>query len=189
MSVDVQRLDRILVITMQRPEKRNAINRELAVGISAALDTLDDDEQLWVGVLTGTPDVFSAGTDLREGADARTERGGEYGLIRRRRRKPLIAAVEGPCLGGGFEIALACDLIVASTTARFGLPESRRGTPSGWSTRSPVQAPRWRQRHGWQGTSLSPPPSPSRPSSRVSPPSSMRRIPPDGRRRTVRWLR
>jgi enoyl-CoA hydratase/carnithine racemase len=127
MSVDVQRLDRILVITMQRPEKRNAINRELAFGISAALDTLDDDEQLWVGVLTGTPDVFSAGTDLREGADARTERGGEYGLIRRRRRKPLIAAVEGPCLGGGFEIALACDLIVASTTARFGLPESRRG--------------------------------------------------------------
>jgi enoyl-CoA hydratase len=97
MRVDVQRVDRILVITMQRPEKRNAINRELAFGISAALDTLDDDDELWVGVLTGTPDVFSAGTDLREGADARTERGGEYGLIRRRRRKPLIAAaVEGP---------------------------------------------------------------------------------------------
>ncbi|WP_319453405.1 MULTISPECIES: enoyl-CoA hydratase-related protein [unclassified Mycobacterium] len=127
MIVDVQRRDRILVISMQRPEKRNAVNRELAFGISAALDTLDDDDELWVGVLTGTTDVFSAGTDLRDGADARTERGGEYGLIRRRRRKPLIAAVEGPCLGGGFEIALACDLIVASTTARFGLPESRRG--------------------------------------------------------------
>jgi enoyl-CoA hydratase/carnithine racemase len=127
MSVDVQRLDRILVISMQRPEKRNAVNRELAVGISTALDTLDDDDELWVGVLTGTTDVFCAGTDLRDGADARTERGGEYGLIRRRRRKPLIAAVEGPCMGGGFEIALACDLIVASTTARFALPESRRG--------------------------------------------------------------
>jgi enoyl-CoA hydratase/carnithine racemase len=96
MSVDVQRVDRILVITMQRPEKRNAINRELAFGISAALDTLDGDDELWVGVLTGTPDVFSAGTDLRVGADARTERGGEYRLIRRRRRKPLIATVEGP---------------------------------------------------------------------------------------------
>ena len=127
MIVDVQRLGRILVITMQRPEKRNAVNRELAFGISAALDTLDDEDGLWVGVLTGTPDVFCAGTDLRDGADARTERGGEYGLIRRNRRKPLIAAVEGPCLGGGMEIALACDLIVASTTARFALPESRRG--------------------------------------------------------------
>src|ERR1700712_5204286 len=127
MSVNVQRLDRILVATMQRPEKRNAVNRELAIGISNALDTLDDDDDLWVGVLTGTTDVFCAGTDLRSGGDAKTERGGEYGLIRRRRRKPLIAAVEGPCLGGGFEIALACDLIVASTTARFGLPESRRG--------------------------------------------------------------
>ena len=127
MIVDVRRSGRILVISMQRPEKRNAVNRELAYGISAALDTLDDDDELWVGVLTGTTDVFCAGTDLRDGADARTERGGEYGLIRRRRRKPLIAAVEGPCLGGGFEIALACDLIVASTTARFALPESRRG--------------------------------------------------------------
>lgn len=127
MIVNVTRRDRILVISMNRPEKRNAVNRELAVGISEALDTLDDDDELWVGVLTGTPDVFSAGTDLRTGADARTERGGEYGVIRRQRRKPLIAAVEGPALGGGFEIALACDLIVASTTARFALPESRRG--------------------------------------------------------------
>jgi enoyl-CoA hydratase len=127
MSVNVQRRDRILVITMQRAEKRNAVNRELAVGISTALDTLDDDDELWAGVLTGTSDVFCAGTDLRDGASARTERGGEYGLIRRRRRKPLIAAVEGVCFGGGFEIALACDLIVASTTARFALPESRRG--------------------------------------------------------------
>lgn len=127
MITDVQRQDRILVISMQRAQKRNAVNRELALGISAALDMLDDDDDLWVGVLTGTTEVFSAGTDLRHGAEARTERGGEYGLIRRRRRKPLIAAVEGPCLGGGMEIALACDLVVASTTARFGLPESRRG--------------------------------------------------------------
>ncbi|MCP9276844.1 enoyl-CoA hydratase-related protein [Mycolicibacterium arenosum] len=127
MIVDVQRRGRILVIAMQRPEKRNAVNRELAVALSEAFDTLDDDDELWVGVLTGTPDVFSAGTDLSGGADATTERGGEYGLIRRQRRKPLIAAVEGPAFGGGFEIALACDMVVASTTARFALPESRRG--------------------------------------------------------------
>lgn len=127
MIVDVQRHGRILVVAMQRPEKRNAVNRELAVALSEAFDTLDDDDELWVGVLTGTPDVFSAGTDLSGGADAKTERGGEYGLIRRHRSKPLIAAVEGPAFGGGFEIALACDMVVASTTARFALPESRRG--------------------------------------------------------------
>jgi enoyl-CoA hydratase len=127
MIVDVQRRGRVLVVAMNRPEKRNAVNRELAIGISDALDTLDDDDDLWVGVLTGTRDVFSAGTDLRTGADAKTDRGGEYGLIRRQRRKPLIAAVEGVAFGGGFEIALACDMVVASTTARFALPESRRG--------------------------------------------------------------
>lgn len=127
MIVDVHRRGRVLVVAMNRPEKRNAVNRELAIGISDALDTLDDDDDLWVGVLTGTPDVFSAGTDLRTGADAKTDRGGEYGLIRRQRRKPLIAAVEGVAFGGGFEIALACDVVVASTTARFALPESRRG--------------------------------------------------------------
>ena len=127
MIVDVQRRDRILVISMQRPEKRNAVDRELAYALSEAFDTLDDDGDLWAGVLTGTAEVFSAGTDLKDGADAKTERGGEYGLIRRVRRKPLIAAVEGVAFGGGFEIALACDMIVASTTARFALPESRRG--------------------------------------------------------------
>jgi enoyl-CoA hydratase len=127
MIVDTQRRGRVLVISMRRAEKRNAVNRDLAYALSDAFDTLDDDDDLWVGVLTGTPDVFSAGTDLRDGADARTERGGEYGLIRRRRRKPLIAAVEGVAFGGGFEMALACDLVVASTTARFALPESRRG--------------------------------------------------------------
>ncbi len=77
----------------------------------------------WVGILTGTPDVFSAGSDLTAGGDYVTQRGGEYGLIRRVRRKPLIAAVEGPALGGGLELVLACDLVVASETARFGLPE------------------------------------------------------------------
>lgn len=127
MTVEVDVTDRVMVVRMHRPEKRNAINKEMAFGISAALDRLDDDADLWVGILTGTPEIFCAGTDLRDGMDARTERGGEYGIIRRRRRKPLIAAVEGAALGGGMEIALACDLIVASTAARFALPETRRG--------------------------------------------------------------
>jgi len=113
----------VLVIAMQRAAKRNAIDRAMADALDAALNELDDDRELWAGVLTGTSEVFSAGSDLTAGGDYTTERGGEYGIIRRRRRKPLIAAVEGPALGGGLEIALACDLVVASDTARFGLPE------------------------------------------------------------------
>ena len=108
---------------MQRPAKRNAIDRAMADALDAALNELDDAEDLWAGVLAGTTDVFSAGSDLTAGGDYVTDRGGEYGIIRRRRRKPLIAAVEGPALGGGLEIVLACDLVVASRTARFGLPE------------------------------------------------------------------
>lgn len=113
----------VLVITMQRTEKRNAVNRAMADALDDALNELDDDDDLWAGVLTGSADVFSAGSDLTAGGDYSTGRGGEYGIIRRRRRKPLIAAVEGPALGGGLEIILACDLVVAARTARFGLPE------------------------------------------------------------------
>jgi enoyl-CoA hydratase/carnithine racemase len=125
--VERTRRDRVLVITLRREEKRNAIDEEMALGIDAALNELEDDAGLWVGVLTGGTDVFCAGTDLRVGSGPGTERGGPYGIIRRRRSKPLIAAVEGAALGGGMEIVLACDLVVASTTASFGLPEVRRG--------------------------------------------------------------
>ena len=113
----------VLIVSLQRPAKRNAIDRAMADALGAALDELEDDDDLWAGVLTGTTDVFSAGSDLTAGGDYVTERGGEYGIIRRARRTPLIAAVEGPALGGGLEIVLACDLVVASTNARFGLPE------------------------------------------------------------------
>jgi enoyl-CoA hydratase len=113
----------VLIVTMQREAKRNAVDRHLADAISAALDELYDDDSLWAGVLTGGTSCFSAGSDLTSGGDYVTERGGEYGIIRRQRRKPLIAAVEGPALGGGLEIVLACDLVVAGSTARFGLPE------------------------------------------------------------------
>jgi enoyl-CoA hydratase len=113
----------VLVVTMSRDSKRNAIDRAMADALDDALNALDDETKLWVGILTGTKEFFSAGSDLTSGGDYVTSRGGEYGIIRRDRRKPLIAAVEGPALGGGLEIVLACDLVVASTDARFGLPE------------------------------------------------------------------
>lgn len=127
MSVVEEQRGRILIIRLEREAKRNAIDQATADGIDAALNRLEDDPDLWAGIITGTPRVFSAGTDLTSPASPRTERGGEYGVIRRVRRTPLIAAVEGLALGGGFETALACDAIIASRTARFGLPETRRG--------------------------------------------------------------
>ncbi|HVW43040.1 MAG TPA: enoyl-CoA hydratase-related protein [Amycolatopsis sp.] len=144
MALVTEQRGQVLILRIEREQKRNAIDRETALGIDAALATLDEDRELRVGVITGTNKIFSAGTDLKDGQGARTERGGEYGVIRRRRRKPLIAAVEGAALGGGFEIVLACDLVVASTTARFGLPEALRGVmpTSGGLFRAPVALPR-----------------------------------------------
>jgi enoyl-CoA hydratase len=117
---------RVLVLRLQREHKRNAVDPDTTEALSAAFDRLDDDPELWAGVLTGTTTVFSAGTDMSTGG-SRTERGGPYGLVRRERLKPVVAAVEGPALGGGFEIVLSCDLVVASREARFGLPEVKRG--------------------------------------------------------------
>ncbi len=127
MSILTRTEGRVLVISMQREAKRNAIDAEMTLGLDAALNRLDDDDSLWAGVLTGTTTVFSAGTDLAVGPGPPTERGGPYGIIRRKRRRPLVAAVEGPALGGGLEIVLACDLVVAASDARLGLPEVSRG--------------------------------------------------------------
>ncbi len=121
--VVTRREERVLIISMESSAKRNAIDRAMADALDDALNELDDDEGVWGGILTGTTEVFSAGSDLTAGGDYVTDRGGEYGIIRRRRAKPLIAAVEGPALGGGLEIVLACDLVVAARSARFGLPE------------------------------------------------------------------
>jgi enoyl-CoA hydratase len=117
----------VLLIEMRRERKRNAFDRALADALDAALNELDDDPDLWAGVLTGTATSFSAGSDLSAGGDYNTPRGGEYGIIRRRRAVPLIAAVEGFALGGGFEIVLSCDLVVAAESATLGLPEVVRG--------------------------------------------------------------
>jgi enoyl-CoA hydratase len=124
------RQDGILTITINRPAQKNAVNHEVAEQLAAALDTLDGDPGLSAGVLTGAGDTFSAGMDLK--AFARGELPvlpgrGFCGLTRATIKKPLIAAVEGWVLGCGFELALACDLIVAAETARFGFPEVTRG--------------------------------------------------------------
>lgn len=125
--VVTERHGHVLLIRMARPEKRNAVDAAMTAGLDEALNTLDDDPDLWCGVLAGDAVAFCAGTDLAAGSGGPTPRGGNYGVVRRDRRRPLIAAVEGVAYGGGFEIVLACDMVVASATARFGLPEVARG--------------------------------------------------------------
>lgn len=112
---------------MERAAKRNAIDAGMTAALDAALNELDDDPELWAGVLAGSTEAFSAGTDLVAGAGGPTARGGNYGVVRRDRSTPLVAAVEGIAYGGGFELVLACDLVVAARTARFALPETARG--------------------------------------------------------------
>jgi enoyl-CoA hydratase len=124
-----ERRDGVLLITLNRPDARNAVNAALAEGLAAALDTLDADDELKVGVLTGAGKGFSAGMDLK--AFVRGERPwvgdrGFAGIVQRSARKPLIAAVEGFAMAGGLEIALACDMVVASRAARLAIPEVKR---------------------------------------------------------------
>jgi len=122
--------DGIAVITINRPEARNAVNGEVARGIAAAVDEFDGRGDVRVIILTGAGGTFSAGMDLKgflTGDSPVVEGRGFAGITERPPVKPVIAAVEGYALAGGFEIALSCDLIVASETAKFGLPEVRRG--------------------------------------------------------------
>jgi enoyl-CoA hydratase len=125
--VRVETSGHTLVVTLTREAKRNALSPEVTQGVDAAMNRLEDDPELWCGVLTGGTSVFSAGADLAQGVGEPTERGGLVGLIRRRRTKPLIAAVEGLALGGGMELVMCCDLVVAARDAAFGLPEVKRG--------------------------------------------------------------
>ena len=123
------RRDAVLVVTINRPGQRNAINTAVAEGIAAAIEELDSSADLSVGILTGAGGYFSAGMDLK--AFVRGERPyaadrGFAGIVQRPPTKPMIAAVEGFAVAGGCEIALACDLIVAARGARFGIPEVKR---------------------------------------------------------------
>jgi enoyl-CoA hydratase len=129
-SILTERRDSTLLITIDRAEVKNALNLEVAEGIAAALDSLDADPELAVGVLTGAGGNFSSGMDLKAFAAGQkpvVPGRGLAGFAEAPPAKPLIAAVEGYALAGGFEVALACDLIVASREATFGLPEVRRG--------------------------------------------------------------
>jgi enoyl-CoA hydratase len=119
-----------LVITLNRPERRNAVNLSMATLVAEAVDRLDSADDLRVGVITGAGGTFSAGMDLREfaqGVRPSIPGHGFCGITERPPAKPLIAAVEGYAYAGGCEIALACDLIVAAHDAHFGLPEVKHG--------------------------------------------------------------
>jgi enoyl-CoA hydratase len=124
----------VLVITINRPEARNAVNAAVAQGIAAAIEELDSRKDLAVGILTGAGGTFCAGMDLKgfmKGENPFIEGRGFGGITQRPPETPLIAAVEKYALAGGFEIALCCDMIVASREATFGLPEPKRGLVAG----------------------------------------------------------
>ncbi|QAA94049.1 crotonase/enoyl-CoA hydratase family protein [Pollutimonas thiosulfatoxidans] len=133
--VKVEVIDRTQIITVNRPQARNAINYETAHELAAAFDRLDANDDVVVGILTGAGNTFSSGMDLKafalNGQRPLVEGRGFAGLCERAPRKPMIAAVEGYALAGGFEMALACDLIVAADNANFGLPEVKRGIVAG----------------------------------------------------------
>ncbi len=119
----------VLVITINRPDQRNAVNAAVAQGIADALDRLDDDDGLALGVLTGAGKGFCAGMDLKAfvaGESPHVAGRGFAGITRRAAVKPLIAAIEGFAVAGGLEVALACDLIVAARGAKLGIPEAKR---------------------------------------------------------------
>ena len=121
-EVLTERRDRVLVITLNRPDQMNSINTALAKGLVAAIEELDGDPGLSLGVLTGAGRGFSAGMDLKAFAKEGTPQGFQT-YIEKGSQKPMIAAIEGFCLAGGLEMALVCDLLVAADNVRFGIPE------------------------------------------------------------------
>ncbi|HXQ59193.1 MAG TPA: crotonase/enoyl-CoA hydratase family protein [Acidimicrobiales bacterium] len=136
-AVERERRGHIEILTINRPEARNAVNGEVSQGMAAALDELAEDDECWVVILTGSGEkAFSAGMDLKafasgEGAPIMGAPGGFAGLVHRYFPKPIIAAVNGAALAGGCEIMLACDMVVAADHATFGIPEVKRGLLAG----------------------------------------------------------
>jgi len=136
----------VLIVTLNRPEARNAANKALAEGVAAALDRLDGEDQFTVGIVTGAGGTFCSGMDLKgflRGETPSIPGRGFAGLTQAPPKKPLIAAVDGFALAGGMELALACDLIVANRNAKFGIPEVKRGlaAAAGGLMRLPRQLP------------------------------------------------
>ncbi len=129
-EVLVEHIDGLVVITINRPQVRNAVNRAVSYGVCEAIDEMERRPDLRLAILTGAGGNFCAGMDLKafsQGEITRVEGRGILGIAYTPPKKPLIAAVEGYALAGGFEAVLACDLLVASRTAMFGLPEAKRG--------------------------------------------------------------
>jgi enoyl-CoA hydratase len=146
--VELEPRGNIALVTLNRPEARNAISPEVSQEMAAILDEVEDDPGLRAVVLTGRGEVFSAGADLKVVAQGRANdiargKGGFAGIVTRDFPKPIIAAVQGPALAGGFEIVLSCDLVVAADTARFGIPEVKRGlmAAAGGLIRLPKRVP------------------------------------------------
>ncbi|MBV7265071.1 crotonase/enoyl-CoA hydratase family protein [Erythrobacter sp. WH131] len=122
--------DGVLIVTINRPEAKNAMTKAAAEGIAAAMDRLDSEDDLRVGVLTGAGGTFCSGMDLKgflRGESPSVEGRGFGGVVQAPPAKPLIAAVEGYALAGGLELMIACDLVVAHSGAKFGIPEAKRG--------------------------------------------------------------
>ncbi len=140
--------DGVLIVTLNRPEAKNAVNRAVAEGVAAAMDHLDGDDSLRVGIITGAGGTFCSGMDLKgflRGERPHVAGRGFAGLTEAPPKKPLIAAIDGYALAGGFEVMLACDLAVANKDAKFGIPEAKRGlaAAAGGLVRLPRQiAPR-----------------------------------------------
>jgi len=130
-AVLTEKQGNVLIIRLNRVKARNAVNQWVAKGIEEAIDTLESDDELWAGVLAANGPTFCAGADLKmiamgRAAELSTERGGFGGLVLRKRTKPLIAAVHSDAFAGGFELAIACDMIIAAEGTSFGLPEVKR---------------------------------------------------------------
>ena len=145
-EVTTEARDGILIITLNRPEAKNAANRALALGVAAAIDQLEADNTLRVAILTGAGGTFCSGMDLKafvSGEFPSVEGRGFAGLTEYRTTKPVIAAVEGYALAGGFELAISCDLIVAANNSKFGIPEVKRGlaAAAGGLVKLPKQIP------------------------------------------------
>ena len=137
--------DGVMTITINRPQAKNAVNKDVAIGIAAALDALDADDNTHVVILTGAGGTFCSGMDLKAFVTGRlyVEGRGFAGMVQRSTDKPLIAAVEGYALAGGCELAITCDLIVAADNSKFGIPEVKRGLAAAASglVRLPRQIP------------------------------------------------
>ena len=145
-EVLVEARDNILIVTLNRPEAKNAATKQLSEDVAAAMDRLDSDDSLRVGIITGAGGTFCSGMDLKgflRGETPFVAGRGFAGLTEAPPQKPLIAAVNGYALAGGFEIMLACDLVVANKDAKFGIPEAKRGlaAAAGGLVRLPRQIP------------------------------------------------